>query len=529
MLVELDKLGAVIVISSGNYGGDRAERVPAVFADPLVIRDHLRDPVDETPPIVLVGATDVNSRRYLTVKRDKDGNPIVNEDGNPVLSGSVEDPYLTTYAPGAGVPILMEGQYMAGGSGTSHGESNVVSQPEHVLTTRQCSEAAPMVASLAAYFRSMRSHWEQDLQRPANARKLIQHFSRSLAISDPRVASLGDVKDFIWNGQVREFSCLVDRPFPGDEVCGPPLPENLADLHVGGDSCLSEPGLTKRQLGADVKPCSMSAITVQPGQPSPTCGQGCTPGRLCTDAHCTATPGPTGPFPTLPPPPISSFPASTCLSSTRSTRCVGEGPHTNCDTATRCLTWGTPPAFPTLPSPPPTSLSVPSGSVCVATATLTSCALGPGGQTACVTRESCADFSASPTPTKTSEKPAPTKTDRPRDSWAVGFYADNCAVSVSPGRLWGEGTRECSSVDDADCMNGSVDEYGPGMYICGYTSRYCTEDDADLVAVINEDSYEGHAIIYDGESIRPIRSWRVSLGGCPLIPDLLPPPPSPTQ
>ncbi|KAF7557904.1 hypothetical protein G7Z17_g214 [Cylindrodendrum hubeiense] len=68
-------------------------------------------------------------------------------------------------------------------------------------------------------------------------------------------------------------------------------------------------------------------------------------------------------------------------------------------------------AMPTLSNAPVGTISTHSGSSCAETATATRCAMGPGGQIACVENPTCASWVS--TETTTSEEPEPTKTETP--------------------------------------------------------------------------------------------------------------------
>lgn len=200
---------------------------------------------------------------------------------------------------------------------------------------------------------------------------LISHFQRRLVIEDPSIIpsidGLNDRKPVIWNGQGFDKSCLLDRPFANDAICGDVLPDDLNTLSPSGDESIAGNGDgSDYPDGQDDGPLG-TTITYQAGTPSPTCTTNC--GTLCTGYYCT-------PNHTENP---SDFTDPINLS------------HLPTD-------------LPTLTSPTSTTAS------CVASGAVTTCAAGPGGQSACVTTATCTSYSSptSAAPTTTAPAPSPT-------------------------------------------------------------------------------------------------------------------------
>ena len=228
--------------------------------------------------------------------------------------------------------------------------------------------AAPLVSGLVAYFRGLPlpEPWKTQLRNPRTVKALIAHFHRRLDINDlsvlPDSSGLQDVKPIIWNAQVFKQSCLLDRPFNGDEVCGDPLPPDLGSLSPAGGEPVQGNG-----DGSDYPSGHGPAggpggrtITYQSGAPSPTCTTKC--GILCTGYYCQ-------PNPTEKPPDFTD-PVN-----------VGT----------------TPTDLPTLTGKPSATHT---GS-CLASGAVSTCAMGPGGQPACITSTTCAKWATAPSTTTT--------------------------------------------------------------------------------------------------------------------------------
>ncbi len=210
---------------------------------------------------------------------------------------------------------------------------------------------------------------------------LIRQMARAISYKDVTNANKPPV---IYNGQTRGQSCL---PNPGRKA------RSLFRRQADACPLPSTPG------GGIEGP----RVSFRPGRPAPTCTANC--GKLCTGFYCSAhptgtppdftttlDPGPTGPFPTLPPDPTESFPpGETCLSSATTVVCnIGA-----CATSTTCASTGTPPPLPTLE---PTLDPSPSGAVCVSSTTWTFRG-GPKFE-ATMTSSGCATWSI-PTPDPT--------------------------------------------------------------------------------------------------------------------------------
>ena len=259
--------------------------------------------------------------------------------------------------------------------------------------------ASPLVAGLVAYYRGLplSEPWKTQLQKPRNVKALITHFHRRLHTEDPsvlpEVEGRQDIKPIIWNAQVMDHSCLLDRPFAGDDACGPPLPADLSTLPLDGGESVKGNG-DGSQHGSGQGGRIGSTITYQPGKPSPTCTTQC--GTLCTGYYCK--PNPTG----KPPDFTDPVNAGNCAFKTTTTQCNGSGGHTVCVPVEICTI---PTDLPTVTGKPPATHT---GS-CLASGAVSTCAMGPGGQSACITSTTCTRWAtAEPTRTQPSTIPSPT-------------------------------------------------------------------------------------------------------------------------
>ncbi|CAM1508809.1 Fc.00g025480.m01.CDS01 [Cosmosporella sp. VM-42] len=243
---------AVLVVSSGNGGRTPINRYPQLFAGTSNQYGTLSN-------MIVVGSSD--------------------EDGHRASSSQTHD-FLTIYAPGV---------WITGPSGPGGGYAPVAGT----------SYAAPRVAALVAYFRSMPSPWQDQLQNPANVKKLIQIFGRT--IIPERYAPI--LMPIIWNGQVGAKSCLRDYATKGtwdtSNAC-PTIKDKLEDVPV--NPCRSDASKRKRQ---DVEGCPVSPppgdggsddnglgkeIDWTSGQASPKCPSGTCGGKLCDGYYCISNP-----------------------------------------------------------------------------------------------------------------------------------------------------------------------------------------------------------------------------------------------
>ncbi|KAF2828939.1 hypothetical protein CC86DRAFT_317913 [Ophiobolus disseminans] len=232
LLIKLDKDGVLIVASAGNEAdveavGTQISRYPARFNSP---NNNIagQDRSLSLPNMVVVSATNWRTQRAAFAQYAT---------------------YITTFAPGQGL--------------TCPGDPTLTSEDEYTGCDGT-SFAAPQVAALANYFRSVPSKWKSQLGETANVKKLIQLFHRRFAVPGPPVNPTGR-NPIIWNGQVGKNSCLRDwdstedwhkvcpnindqldqEPSdPGQPVtpCGSGQNGNPAKRQDGGGSCPLVPG-----------------------------------------------------------------------------------------------------------------------------------------------------------------------------------------------------------------------------------------------------------------------------------------------
>ncbi len=240
--------------------------------------------------------------------------------------------------------------------------------------------------------------WKTQLQKPRTVKALITHFHGRREISDPQIPpdpwGLQDKKPVIWNAQVFEKSCLLDRPFVGDEPCGEVLPPDLGSLSPTGGEPVQGNGDGSDHPSGHGGPGGQT-ITYRSGEPSPTCTTKC--GTLCTGYYCQ--PNPTG----KPPDFTDPVNVGNCAFKTTTTQCSGSGTHTVCVPVEVC----------TIPTDLPTPTGKPSAThtgSCLASGAVSTCAMGPGGQPACITSTTCTNWAtaSSTTTTRTTASASPT-------------------------------------------------------------------------------------------------------------------------
>jgi hypothetical protein len=281
---------------------------------------------------------------------------------------------------------------------------------------------------LVAYYRGLPlpKPWKTQLRKPSTVKALIWHFHRRLYINDPSVppdgGRLQDITPIIWNAQVFDRSCLLDRPFDGDDICGDPLPADPSTLSPNGGEPVQGNGdgsgypSGKGPAGGQIGP----TITYHSGTPSPTCTTKC--GTLCAGFYCL--PNPTGK------PPDFTDPANRgeCAFKTTTTECNGSGAHTVCVPVEVCTT---PTDLPTLTRRPG---ATPTGS-CLASGAVSTCAMGPGGQPACITSTACTRWATTASPTTPSTLPSPV----PNTAYVLIFLEEMLVYNNMGGdwmRMW---------------------------------------------------------------------------------------------
>lgn len=331
--------------------------------------------------------------------------------------------------------------------------------------------AAPTVAGVVAYLRSLNSPYKKELEKPAAVKKLIKLLHRRIPLKDkPAGYSLLERRPIIWNGQVGKLNCLtdyaaiaaqypdacpkfagsiMDTPLTGEttDTCQP-QGSNVIKARDGG-TCPVLPGDNDTGNGGSSGGSGRTITFASGPTATPTCQDpnGCG-GKLCTGYYCspqptgippdfqdpsdpsgsaqvpdTTIPGPGGPsggpapttfdpsnLPTLTAAPTGAPIPTNCGSvTTWSTCALGVPPGVSaCQTFSSCVSTNEP--FD--PSNLPTLTAAPTGAPiptdCASVSTWTTCALGlPPGMSACQTFSSCASTSPAPSPTQT-EDPIPT-------------------------------------------------------------------------------------------------------------------------
>ncbi|KAL0929845.1 Killer toxin subunits alpha/beta 6 [Colletotrichum truncatum] len=212
---------------------------------------------------------------------------------------SQRDYYLTTLAPGDRLDKI-DGPTSVNGK------------------TRGTSFAAPAVAGVAAYLRSLRSDWQTQLQEPLNVKKMIRRLHRRIRVYERPLSATS--RPVVWNGEVgrmiREpaYSCVSG----GETVlifddrtakrC-PPYSKELKDLpeEVGESTGSCGDGSnnpSKRAVdGANTCPISPPGgsdgsgggadgrgIDWSDGPDSPKCPSGTCGGELCRGYYCSPRP-----------------------------------------------------------------------------------------------------------------------------------------------------------------------------------------------------------------------------------------------
>lgn len=168
--------------------------------------------------------------------------------------------------------------------------------------------AAPLVAGLAAYMRSLPSKWQDQLEEPENVKKMITLFHRRFAIDRKLNVEPRDRKPIIWNGQVGGKSCLTHydtrNEWDTDNVC-PDIEEELVGQVDNGQTvrpCDAGEGGNPAQRQEDGGSCplipggdagarshTIEFITGPTAAPTCTSGTGCG-GHLREGYYCAINP-----------------------------------------------------------------------------------------------------------------------------------------------------------------------------------------------------------------------------------------------
>ncbi|RKK65966.1 hypothetical protein BFJ69_g15824 [Fusarium oxysporum] len=241
LLAEIDKTNTVIVAAAGNYYPKRPD-YPARFGATKPTLD-----LGSLPNLIVVGATNDRGLQWRLSQHD------------------ISDPYVNIFAPGEKMPV-------AEGGGREY------------RTASGTSYAAPMVAGLVAYLRSLPSSWDDQLHQPANVKKLIRAISRKIVLQSG--AALPRGKEVIWNGQDGSRSCFDKGS--SLEAC-PEIPPVLAPWPGNPGGGGGSDGPTKSidwKQGEDGPKCKASGPGGGPRRRAEgTCG-----GELCQGYYCQSNP-----------------------------------------------------------------------------------------------------------------------------------------------------------------------------------------------------------------------------------------------
>ncbi|KAK8092424.1 glucan -beta-glucosidase protein [Apiospora kogelbergensis] len=290
ILRKLDRKGIVMVAASGNFAIEEGRPInawPARFAAPNRRLGYLKN-------MIVVGAT--------------------TENGTTTEWGQ-ESPWMTTFAPAQRVHNPSD-------------PANHNREPSWYHFRNGTSFAAPNVAGVVAYWRSLPGPFHEALKKPANVKKLVTYFHHRYDIIDyptlrkRQIAEI-DKRPVIWNGQVQWFnysaqevqtmSCLKDwdtrgvwdyeqvcagldpnmDEMPDDdgqsvdpEDCSVPADESISLGSSRGSSCERPPVMPDEQS------LTFSSATVA----QPTCSAaGACGGTLCSGYYCAPSPSGTPP------------------------------------------------------------------------------------------------------------------------------------------------------------------------------------------------------------------------------------------
>ncbi|KAI0903317.1 glycoside hydrolase family 55 protein [Ustulina deusta] len=280
MLDKLDKEQNVVLVAAAGNGaqtqGKEIDRYPARFGSPSASRN----PFGQIKNMIIVGATNGKGEE---------------------ASFSQNANYLTTYAPGQQIWIPTN-----------------PNNADPWVSSQGTSFAAPAVAGIAAYIRSLDSPFKTQLENPANVKKMITFLAHRYDRQKKDNSGLepinaADKRPVAWNGQVQNtvqgqvqsHSCLADydtiAQWDINGACdginsdmsqmgtgestgscnGPSANPKVAGRDDGGSCPLPGPGA---EAGG-------TSITFTSGaKPSPTCATaaGCG-GTVCSGYYCSPT------------------------------------------------------------------------------------------------------------------------------------------------------------------------------------------------------------------------------------------------
>lgn len=197
-------------------------------------------------------------------------------------------------------------------------------------------------------------------------------------------------------------------------------------------------------------------------------------------------------------------PSSTTTSSVESTTSTSEESSSSSDMVTD---------MPTLTQdlPEPT-ISTPEGSSCAETDTHTQCAMGPGGQQACIERTSCASWVATTTeetPTTTEESKETSTTESPTPTLKTPDHSKNKKHCYDSGQKSGYGAIEAAA--ESFCHN-VVDDDEQGSIRSNYRREDKKNPPKGYHFVLSFEVYEGCG--WEANYDECMRYMRVPIDSC---------------
>ncbi|KAK7957345.1 alkaline serine protease Alp1 [Apiospora aurea] len=371
ILKELDKAGVVVVFAAGNNAltqGKEINQWPTLLANP----SKSANPYGQLKNLIVVGASTSN--------------------GTDTEWGQTAS-YMTTFAPGQDVELPWDP--------AEAGANNLYFQ------FNGTSWAAPQVAGVIAYLRSLPGPFRKPLREPKNVKKMVQFLARRYDVLDfdgtPVPVRYRDKRPVLWNGHVQvwdyanqrvtTYNCLKDwdtrQGWDFNGACEG-LDPDMKNMGSGESvqACNAPAGPSRKKLRRDDSDdydyddefdsdsCPLdpdnpydpgaSSITFSSAsvaQPTCTAAGGCG-GTVCSGYYCAPSPSGTPPDHQDPQDPVNGQPvSSSTVSRSWSTRPPAPTDLTSWSTRlSPTKTWSSSSSLtetpnPTEPYPPPNSVS----------------------------------------------------------------------------------------------------------------------------------------------------------------------------